>query len=741
MNRFKNYSIFLITSVFFLLSTNELNAQISEGGIPRSFKEKKIKSVSEIPFVKMPSFDVAAMLKEDSLNHDNLKSFRFAKGFDVSYSLDNSGKWETLDNGDKIWRLGIRSPGAYSINVFFSEFEIPDSAKLFIFNKKMKYVIGAFTSKNNNENKILYTCPVESDEIIIEYFEPKNIKKRGKLAIGGIGHDYRGILRDCAQGGSCKGKSDTCEVDVNCLPVGANWQNEKHAVCRIIYKEGSNYTAGTGALVNNTAQDGTPYLLTANHLICSNTIAQTVVALFNYESPSCNGGDGPLNQTISGATLLANNAYSDFALLKLSSTPPQSYNPFYLGWDRRGNNPLVPATIIHHPKGDVKKISVTNGSIEALIYYDGSNTNICAQWMNRDTWHVLHYSVGVTEGGSSGSPLLDANHRVIGQLFAGFSTCSNKSDDYYGRFSTSWNYGSTNSTRLSYWLDPLSEGDSTLNGSSSSYIVSGATLICTTSGVTYTATPPPNDYTLTWSSSNNLSLLSSSGNSAVFIANTNSANKGWVQAIYTSNIKTFSTLHYTVWVGSPAISNVSGPSGGLVGGSSAYHATLTDVRANVTSFNWTLMPSVYNNYFNPNGDYCYIIWYTAGYYALMVNATNTCGASSPYYYPISVGSKSYLSVSPNPATDNVQVSIIKPQNTLSASDTTSITPNLITTSGQDLETTYTIKIYNSLGTLFYSTKKSGDTFTIPVNNLQNGTYIIEANDGKQSYTQQLIVKH
>ena len=54
---------------------------------------------------------------------------------------------------------------------------------------------------------------------------------------------------------------------------------------------------------------------------------------------------------------------------------------------------------------------------------------------------------------------------------------------------------------------------------------------------------------------------------------------------------------------------------------------------------------------------------------------------------------------------------------------------------------YTIKIYNSLGTLFYSTKKSGDTFTIPVNNLQNGTYIIEANDGKQSYTQQLIVKH
>jgi hypothetical protein len=86
------------------------------------------------------------------------------------------------------------------------------------------------------------------------------------------------------------------------------------------------------------------------------------------------------------------------------------------------------------------------------------------------------------------------------------------------------------------------------------------------------------------------------------------------------------------------------------------------------------------------------------------------------------------------------VSIIKPQNTLSASDTTSITPKLVTTSNQDLVTTYTIKIYNSTGTIFYSTKKTGDTFTIPLNTLHDGTYVIEANDGKQSYTQQLLMK-
>ena len=242
-------------------------------------------------------------------------------------------------------------------------------------------------------------------------------------------------------------------------------------------------------------------------------------------------------------------------------------------------------------------------------------------------------------------------------------------------------------------------------------------------------------------SSGQLQKVSSSGDIAVFRGLAGAAGPGIIQSTVTTPFGPVLNTYYTVWVGTPAIYNMSGPSYSVVGGNSTYVATLTDVHANATSFNWTLMPSVYNNYFNPGYDHCYITWHTAGNYVLVVNATNTCGTSSSYYYPIYVGSRSYLSVSPNPATDNVQVSIIKPQNTLSASDTTSITPNLVTINDQDIVTTYTIKIYNSLGTLFYSTKKSGDTFTIPVNNLQNGTYIIEANDGKQSYTQQLIVKH
>lgn len=267
----------------------------------------------------------------------------------------------------------------------------------------------------------------------------------------------------------------------------------------------------------------------------------------------------------------------------------------------------------------------------------------------------------------------------------------------------------------------------------------GPAAVCS-SGSNYVINNLPPGVYVNWTPSSNITQLSNQGlSNGTFNTSVGYCGNGTIQATLRTNCVSTSLPALSVWVGTPAISNVSGPSGGIVGGSSGYAATLSDINANVTSYNWALMPAVSNNYFNPNGSHCYITWYTAGYYALSVNAVNTCGASSNYWYPISV-SGSHLSVSPNPATNNVQVSILKAQNT-STPDTVSVTSQFTTTSSQDIATTYTVKIYNSFGTVFYSTKKSGDTFSVPVNILRDGTYIIEANDGKNSYKQQLIIKH
>jgi hypothetical protein len=146
INEFKNYLNLWPSLLLFFILNNGLEAQISEKGTPKSFTESTLKAFTEIPFVTMPSFNVSEMLKEDSISNP-LLPFRFAKGFKVSYSLNNSGLWETQNNGDKIWRLGIKSPSAYGIIVSFSEYDIPDSAKVFIFSTKTNHVIGGRLTK------------------------------------------------------------------------------------------------------------------------------------------------------------------------------------------------------------------------------------------------------------------------------------------------------------------------------------------------------------------------------------------------------------------------------------------------------------------------------------------------------------------------------------------------------------------------------------------------------------------
>lgn len=114
---------------------------------------------------------------------------------------------------------------------------------------------------------------------------------------------------------------------------------------------------------------------------------------------------------------------------------------YYSGWSRAGATPTTYVTV-HHPQGDIKKISIG--------YNDASSYG--------DYWRVV-WSDGITEPGSSGAPLFNENHKLIGQLYNGSSSCSNQDgSDNFGKFSVSWDYGSTSTTRLKDWLDPYNSG-------------------------------------------------------------------------------------------------------------------------------------------------------------------------------------------------------------------------------------------------------------------------------------------
>ena len=402
-------------------------AQVQTGGIPYSFNNNL---KSEIPVVNMPKFDINALLEEDKREMKN-RPYRFAKVFPMSLSMSNSGVWETTKNGGKVWRLTVKSKNALSIGLVFKNFSLPENSELYIYNSDKSFLLGAVTSLNNNPSNILPTEQIKGDEITIEYYQTKDAKFTPDLIVSDIAHDYRGFYDT---------KSQSCEVNVNC-PEGDEWQDIKHAICKYTF---SGYIC-TGALVANTNNDDTPYFLTANHCVNTQSQANTTVFYFNYEASTCDGTYGPSNQTTSGAMLKATaNNHLDFTLLELNAVPPESYEPYYAGWDYSGDI-AENTTCIHHPDGDIKKISKDD---------DSPGTGSFSGYDYAKHWKIFEWDLGTTEGGSSGSPLFDQNQRVIGDLSGGQASCDYNFNDYYQKFSNAWEDYSANNEQLKYWLDP-----------------------------------------------------------------------------------------------------------------------------------------------------------------------------------------------------------------------------------------------------------------------------------------------
>ena len=441
----KHLSLSFLLSL--LLATSTLiQAQISSPGIPHTFKTKLQYPISLIDLIKTPALNHKKIATEDAQNEaDNLPP-RFGYTFDVEHSLENSGTWIPLPNGDRLWRLRIHCPEARSINLTYSDFYLPKGATFYLYNPDRSKVLGAFTSFNNHPSRTFATNVIEDERIFLEYYEPAAVKGKGRITIDRIVHGYRFIRSIKLE----KGFNDSgpCNVNINC-PEGDDWQDQKKSVARIIMIG----SLCSGALVNNQAQDCKPYFLTANHCTSGFSAAQMnqFIFQFNYESPNCTNINGPTNESVTGASLKANLAASDFALLELNSEPPPEYNVYYSGWNNI-NSPASSVTGIHHPAGDIKKICIENQAVTT----------------SGNEWRVDDWDVGVTEGGSSGSPLYDPDKRIVGQLFGGSAACAGTNDngqpDFYGKFSHSWGAGGSASNQLKDWLDPNDTGVTTLDG-------------------------------------------------------------------------------------------------------------------------------------------------------------------------------------------------------------------------------------------------------------------------------------
>lgn len=433
--------LFLIITVFGSV------AQISSKHKPSFFEDVK----REIPIVLLPEIKTQNLERKENRKDTRLKALRFAQMIPVDIKPDTHGFWEYLEE-KRIWYVSIKSKDAYSLSLVFDHYRIPVGSKLFVYSVDQKHVRGAFTHKNNKLNYHLPIAPVKGDEIIIEYHEPYDVDFKGELHISEIAHDYKDVFQYLSKQEKSVGKSGECNVNINC-DDDELWQLLKHSVCKI--------TVGgflcSGALINNTNQDGRPYFLTANHCINDPSDVSNAVFYFNYESPDCTTSVGSTDQTISGSSLIANPPEKtiDFSLLELSVAPPPEYKPYYAGWSRDIKDPLT-ATTIHHPQGDVKKITKS---------YDGATTGDFGEGYDQNKhWWVKDWEEGTTEGGSSGSPLFDQEGRIIGDLTGGDASCGYNYNDYYQQLYHSWQDFENPAYQLKPWLDPMESGVVSLDG-------------------------------------------------------------------------------------------------------------------------------------------------------------------------------------------------------------------------------------------------------------------------------------
>ncbi|HYQ57195.1 MAG TPA: T9SS type A sorting domain-containing protein [Draconibacterium sp.] len=401
----------------------------------------------------LPQNEIDAKLRSNEASENNLKAFTFAHAFNVDLSPANSGVWYTTNAGYNVWRITISSENAYSLNLIFDDFKLNEKGRLFIYNEQNNHYLGAFTANNNKVSGKFAVSPVRGDEITVQYEVPEQLGTPADFRISRVNHDFMGILKFDRRPINGKAAGE-CNVDINC-EVGDRWNQLKDAVCRLIV-DGVEVCSGT--LINNTSEDKTPYVISASHCYDKWDFAETTVYTFNYESPYCAPLDGDPVHSLSGAVMKAHFDSLDFALVELSVVPPPDFRPYYAGWDRSSGVPDSSVSI-HHPYGDVKKISFDYDKPVYATY----NTSEIKNPRN-GSLKILRWDDGVTEVGSSGGGLFNMNDQLIGTLTGGAANCASPVNDFYARFSMQWDYRSDSTKQLKYWLDPLETGALKLNG-------------------------------------------------------------------------------------------------------------------------------------------------------------------------------------------------------------------------------------------------------------------------------------
>lgn len=404
--------------------------------------------------IELPPPDGDALAQEDK----RLGDFRFSAPRQLDLAADQITEYIHRAGNRYEWSRTFRLAGAHGLALFLDSLRLPDEARLHFSGGGRERVV---TQTDASELGRLFSGFLPGDTLRLTYRGP--LPERTPFHIWRLDHVYR---PERWQGGLEKGFGDAndCHVNANC-PDGDGWADEKSGTARInvIVAEGVGFCSGN--LINNTARDGRPLLLSGFHCINGFTPLFDLWDIdFDYRFAGCAAeAVEPVPTTYTGVALRAGRFETDFLLLEIMDESFADEDHYFAGWDRSAGD--VPGVVrhFHHPQGDVQKVSITGA---AGLTINPNEIN----WNDNRTTPPEHHFEGLSvrgsfEPGSSGSAFFNADRRIIGQLNGGNPSCTpGATESFVGRFHLSWEAGATPDSRLREWLDPLETGTMTLDG-------------------------------------------------------------------------------------------------------------------------------------------------------------------------------------------------------------------------------------------------------------------------------------
>lgn len=719
----------------------QVKTKVFADGIPASMLP--VRDIPRIITINEPADATRRTQQEPGRGEFNSE---FAVPVPVDIDLLESAAFNINDNGAE-YTLTVKAVNALNLSVQFSKFQLSENAVLSIYNDHE--LTDSITSAENNEAQLWATRVYQGDKLNFVLRMPQREIGQSILKIGKAGFGFR------AMGGAFMGNpgaSASCNINVSC-PQGHEWEAERNSVALILVGDGSNYCTGT--LIMNTCGSNIPYLLTADHCLKGNLL--NWVFQFRYWSNDC-GITSPWREDLqfNGCKLRANKAASDFALVELNKAPSASSGLTYSGWNR-SNIPASKTTTLHHPKGDMMKISRDFNQPVAVAWQYGAANH----------WRAM-FEEGIVQYGSSGGPLYDENHRIVGQLHGNQANgCSENSDNNcwcirqipavgeFGRFDVSWDGGGTPATQLSSWLNYAGyEGAMVTNTTSvrdlkNAYLnltIDGVPAICSGSS-TFKVIGAPSGNPIIWTVSDpSLVTLTTNGMYAT-LTKTNSQAHGEVVLTATVNSSCFrnTTVSKTILIGGSYGSTISITPGGsnncfsMLGMYTLQSIPNASDNSYVADWEWGYLQesNIFYTSWQPlpgNGPVSQFSFLIPDYYTIRLITRDLCGQEffafktirvSPFCLDIGIDIDIFrLSLTPNPVTDNLTVQLKMPE------------------AESKKNHAGVMRITDKFGTVYHTQKiiLSNRNFSINARTLRTGNYFVTIEvDGKRISKQFVVL--